>query len=131
MDFCLFFSLFFFLSQKIDYDFWEGFGPDFCLFVLVDLLLQWEVCKLNPFQNYSERGYWYINWEYLEDSGSASCSVRIEFSGKSSFMRDFRGKIRIEKTSLCLTVSGILKVVLGKVGRCRDVFFLIGKVVVN
>ena len=40
MDLFLFFSLFFFLSQKIDYDFLEGFGPDFCLFVLVNLLLQ-------------------------------------------------------------------------------------------
>lgn len=69
----------------------------------MDLLLQWEVCKLNPFQKYSERGYWYINWEYLEDSGIASCSVRIEFSGKSSFMRDFRGKIRIEKRPCVLS----------------------------
>ena len=38
-----FFSVFFlcsFFSQKIDCDFLEGFGPDFCLFVLVNLLLQ-------------------------------------------------------------------------------------------
>lgn len=40
MDFCLFFFFVLFLSQEIDYDFLEGFGPDFCLFVLVNLLLQ-------------------------------------------------------------------------------------------
>lgn len=57
MDFCLFFSLSFFLFLKMNDVFWAGFWLDSCLFVLMDLFFQREVCKAIPSQKYSERGY--------------------------------------------------------------------------
>lgn len=61
MDFFLFFfcffSLFFFLFLKMNDVFCAGFWLDSCLFVLMDLFFQREVCKVIPSQKSS-------GWDY-------------------------------------------------------------------